>query len=306
MNINFDTYYIFYVVAKNESISKGANELFISQPAVTQTIQKLESQLGGTLFVRTKHGVTLTEEGKVFYNYIKQGVELFKNAENKFTELKNLESGSIKIGCSTAVTRHILLPYLEHFHKLYPKIDIEITNQLTRELFQLLRNGIVDMLVLNSPVKENKDMDIIPFKEVQDCFITSQNYINLANEPIDINELKNYPLIFQKKPSSTRGFLDDFLEKNNILLNPKIEVASYGLVEEFTRAGFGVGYSTKEYLTKPFKEKSLFEIKTIQSIPKRTIGIAFMKNVVPSFGVQKLLSLMMDSTLTPSPEIRRE
>lgn len=294
MNINFDIYYIFYVVAKNKSISKAANELYISQPAVSQTIQKLELQLGGTLFIRTKQGVTLTDEGKVFYNYIKQGVELFRNAENKFTELKNLESGSIRIACGTVVAKYILLPYLERFHELYPKIDIEITNQLSKDLLQLLRNGSVDILILNLPIKENKDIAIIPFKEVQDCFITSKKYIELTQKSIDINELKSYPLIIQKVPSTTREFFDDFLNKNDISLTPKIEVASYSLVEEFTKAGFGVGYSTKEYLKESFNEKTLFEIKTKQQLPKRDIGIALMKNVVPTFGVQELLKLMLD------------
>lgn len=294
MNISFDIYYIFYVVAKNESISKAANELFISQPAVTQTMQKLEAQLGGTLLIRTKHGVTLTEEGKVLFDYIKQGIEIIKNGENKFAELKNLESGSIKIGCGTAITRYVLLPYLECFHKLYPKIDIEITNQLTKDLLQSLRNGTVDMLILNLPIKEFKDMTVIPFKEVQDCFVTGKDYVDLTYKPLDINDFKNYPLILQKKPSTTRGFLDDFLQINNIDLSPKIEVASYSLVEEFTKAGFGIGYSTREYLENSIKEKTLFEIKTIQQIPKRNVSIAFMKNNIPTFGAQKLIKLMLD------------
>lgn len=294
MNINFDIYYIFYVVAKNGSISKAANELYISQPAVTQAIKKLEAQLDGTLFARTKHGVTLTEEGKIFYDYIKQGVEFFKNAENKFTDLKNLECGTIKIACTTVVTRCILFPYLERFHKLYPNINIEITNQLTKDLLQLLRNGTVDIVILNLPSKENKDMVVLPFNEVHDCFIGNKDYIHLTNKPIDINELKNYPLIFQKKPSTTRELLDEFLHKNNIDLSPQIEVGSYNLVETFTKAGFGIGYSTREYIEESLKDKTLFEIKTIQPLPKRSICIAHMKNVVPTFGVQKLIKLILN------------
>ena len=293
MNINFELYNIFYVVAKNGSISKAANELYISQPAVTQSIKKLESQLGGALFVRTKKGVTLTEEGRVFYSYIKQGVEFFYNGENKFSELLNLETGNIKIGASTTITRHVLLPYIEQFHKLYPNIDIEITNNLTKDLLHMLRNGTVDILVLNLPIKTTKDIDIIPFKEVQDCFVASKEYSYLSGKTITLEELKTYPLIFQKKPSNTREFLDNFLIENNIELTPRIEIVSYNLVMDFTKIGFGIGYATRDFITKDLEDGSLFEIKTVPSVPKRNIGIAVMNNTIPSSGVKKLLELIL-------------
>ena len=97
MNIDFELYRIFYTVANNKNITKAAKELNISQPAISKSIKKLEEQLGGQLFVRTKKGVTLTEEGKEFYKYIKTAIEYIYNAENKFTELTNLEIGTIRI-----------------------------------------------------------------------------------------------------------------------------------------------------------------------------------------------------------------
>ena len=116
MNIDFELYRIFYVVANNGNITKASNELNISQPAISKSIKNLEDQLGGTLFVRTKRGVILTEEGKEFYKYIKQAIEYINNAENKFTDLINLDTGCIKIGISTTLTKEFLLPYLEEFN----------------------------------------------------------------------------------------------------------------------------------------------------------------------------------------------
>ena len=123
MNINFELYRIFYVVANHSNITKASEELNISQPAISKSIKNLEDQLGGNLFIRTKRGVTLTEEGKEFYNYIKQAMEYINNAEKKFTNLINLETGCIKIGINTTLTKEFLLPFLEEFHSLYPKID---------------------------------------------------------------------------------------------------------------------------------------------------------------------------------------
>ena len=109
MEINFELYKIFYVVANNKSISKGAEKLLISQPAVTQAIKNLEGQLGITLFIRTKKGILLTTEGEELYNYIKEGMNYFINGTNKLLELKKLEAGTIKIGASTSITENLLM-----------------------------------------------------------------------------------------------------------------------------------------------------------------------------------------------------
>mgnify|MGYP001633181924 FL=1 len=87
MNINLEYYKIFYEVAKEQNITKASENLNISQPAISKTIKLLEEKLGGTLFVRTKKGVILTEEGKEFYSYITKAMEYINSAENKFSDL---------------------------------------------------------------------------------------------------------------------------------------------------------------------------------------------------------------------------
>lgn len=109
MNINLELYRIFYTVAKYNHMTKASEELHISQPAISQAIKKLEDQLGGALFLRSNKGMELTEEGKMFYHYIKNALELIDNAENEFTSFKDLAKGEIKIGCSTTLTKLLLL-----------------------------------------------------------------------------------------------------------------------------------------------------------------------------------------------------
>ena len=158
MNINLDLYRIFYIVAKNGSISSAANILYISQPAITFQIKKLEEQLGVILFTRTKHGVLLTDEGKVLFNYVKTAIDSIDNGENALSNLKNLDSGTIRIGVSTTICRYILMPYIEKFHEMYPNIDIQINNNLSNNLIKELRNGNLDILMLFKPSIDNKDL----------------------------------------------------------------------------------------------------------------------------------------------------
>ena len=139
MNVDLELYRVFYVVAKNKHMTKASEELHISQPAISQSIKKLEEQLGGILFLRSNKGMQLTEEGKMFYEYVKGALTLINNAENEFTSFKNLSKGEIKIGCSTTLTKLILIDVLKKFHKEYPNININITNDLTSNLIKKLK-----------------------------------------------------------------------------------------------------------------------------------------------------------------------
>lgn len=292
MNINYESYKIFYHVALNQSISKVADKLLISQPAVSYQIKVLEEQLGITLFVRTKKGVTLTDEGKILYSYISKGIENFINGENALTNLKNLDYGIIRIGASTTVSKHVLMPYLKIFHKLYPNIEINITNNLTEELMRELRNGNLDILILNLPMKEGKDLDIKNILEVQDIFVANKDYYDILNKKISLNDLNNYPLLFQKKPSNTRDYLDNYLNTNKIKLIPKMEIVSYNLIMDFIKIGFGIGYATKEFIKEELNNGDLYELNVIPKIPKRFIGAVTLKQTIPNFSVNKLIDLM--------------
>lgn len=293
MNIDFELYRIFYVVANHCNITKASEELSISQPAISKSIKNLEEQLGGQLFVRTKRGVVLTEEGKEFYNYIKQAIEYINNAENKFTDLINLETGCIKIGISTTLTKEFLLPYLEEFHSLYPKIDIQIITNLTSDLMPKLRNGLIDIVILNLNDKNyGNDIDIIKCRKINDCFVVNNKYKDLTLKEVSIKELNNYPLILQAKGSNTREFLDNIARENGVVLKPNIELASYSLVVEFSKIGLGIGYATKEYIKEAIKNKELYELELKEKIPSRYIGVALSKNHVPNFSTKRLIEII--------------
>lgn len=295
MNIDFELYRVFYTVANHGNITKASEELNISQPAISKSIKNLEDQLGGQLFIRTKRGVILTEEGKEFYNYIKQAIEYIANAENKFTDLINLETGCIKIGISTTLTKEFLLPYLEKFHTLYPKISIQIITDLTTDLITKLKNGLIDIVILNISKKNyTNDIEIIKSKIINDCFIVSSKYKNLIKMNLSLKDLNNYPLILQARPSNTRLFLDNFAKENGVTLKPNIELTSYSLVVEFVKIGFGIGYATKEYIKNELKNQELFELNIQEKIPSRYIGIALSKNHLPNFSTKKLIEIITE------------
>lgn len=293
-NMDLEAYYIFYVVAQSGSVSKAAENLYISQPAVTFHIKKLEESLGLPLFIRTKKGMVLTEEGRIFLEYVAKGLESFENGLSVLSNLKELDSGIIRIGASMTVSKYVLMSYLAKFHEEYPNIEIKVVNNLTENLLRDLRNGNLDMLILNMPMSDAGDLKIDKVLEVQDIFVGNKKYFDLVNGEIDLNNLNNYPLLFQKLPSNTRAYLDSYLKTNNVVIHPSMEVVSYNLIMEFVKNGFGIGYATREFIKEELDREELYEIKVKPEVPKRYIGIATLKQSLPNFTTKKLINMMLN------------
>lgn len=285
MDVNFELYKMFYVVANNKSISKGAEELMISQPAVTQSIKMLEGQLGVTLFVRTKKGVVLTDEGCELYNYIKEGMNYFVNGYNKVLALKSLDAGVLKIGASTSVTEHYLMPYITKFHELYPNVEIKIVNLLTDVLYRELRNGNVDLVVGSSNDFVDKDLDFYAISDIGEIFVSNKK-LKLTKE-----ELFSSNLILQTSPSVARNSFNDFIRKNNINVVPFMEVVSHRLVTELVKANMGIGVVTEEYVKNELGN-SLFKVDVDICLPKRKLGYTVLKNSVPTYRVKAFIELL--------------
>lgn len=289
MNINFELYKVFITVSDEKSISRGAEKLLISQPAVTQSIKTLEEELGGKLFIRTPKGVVLTNEGEELYKYIKEGMNYFLNGTNKFTSLKELEEGSLNIGSTSIISEIYLIPYLKEFHQNYPNIIINITNDLTDNLIKRLRNGSCDIIITGIPKEKSKDIKYETLKELTDIFVGGTKYKNKNYK--NIESLLKESIIIQYAPSVTRINFNNFLKENELTCIPKMEVASHHLLTSLTEANFGIGVLTKEFIKEKLN-KTLFEIKTDRKIPKRNLGYAIKKDTIPSFATTKFIELL--------------
>jgi DNA-binding transcriptional LysR family regulator len=292
MNINLDLYKVFYHVAKNKNITKAANELNITQPGISKAIKNLEEQLGCSLFIRTKSGVILTDEGKVFFDQIKQAIEIIDNAEDKLKEMIDLDFGSLNIGVSNTIVKKYLMSYIKRFHDMYPNIKITIYTNPTFHLIQRMRNGLIDFIILNMPYDVPGDMDTYKLMDVHDCFVTTDKYSELKHKVIPLRELNKYPLVLVSKGSNTRYSLDNFTNSLGFSFNPEMDLSSTSLVVDFTKMGFGIGIATKEYLDDELIDGSLFEVKTSPQLPTRYIGVMHLKNKILSRCSQEFLNML--------------
>lgn len=290
--IDIELYKVFYTVAKYGNITKAADSLYISQPAVTMNIKKLEDLLGTTLFIRTKRGVILTEEGKVLYEYVADAMENIKLAENRLTSLKNLDSGTIRIGIGTTLTKYFLVSFLQIFHEKYPNVQINIDTSMTQEILKKLENGKLDLAIIASENKNYTNFNIEYSKDIQYNFFGNEKFKEMSKKDIELEELNDYPLLLQYPYSNSRKMLDNFTQKNNISLKSNIELSSYSLVIEFAKIGLGLGFVAEDFVKDEVKNKELYKINIKPKFPKHKILILTKKDYLPSFSTKKLIEII--------------
>ncbi len=288
MNVDLELYRVFYIVAKHKHMTRASEELHISQPAISQSIKKLEDQLGGTLFLRSNKGMELTEEGKMFYEYVKGALELINNAENEFTSFKDLSKGEIKIGCSTTLTKLILIKALKDFHLDYPNIKINLTNDLTSNLINDLKLGKLDFVIFNESNIKETNLNLEKIKESKQGFIYNPEFFNdTINSFEDLNKV---PLILQKEESNSRKLLDYITLQNNVKLIPKMEVVSQELITELTNIGLGIGFSIIDLAKK--KYDNLKELNINKNIPNINIYLATNKSISLTFASKRFIEYL--------------
>lgn len=293
MTINLEYYKIFYYVTKFNSITLAAEALFITQPAVSQAIKQLEISIGGNLFFRTSKGVRLTPEGEVLYNYVSRGYEYIALGESKFKELFALETGEIRIGASDMTLQFYLLPYLEQFHMLYPKVKVKVTNVPTPETLEYLHAGKIDFGVVSEPVIEYNSINAIPVCKIKDIFIANNRFSELKNRIIDLNELQDHPIICLESNTSTRKYVDDFLKENGTTINPEFELATSDLIVKFAKRSLGIGCVVRNFAEAFIANGELFELNLRKSIPQRNICIVTQDKIPVSPAGKKLLNLLI-------------
>lgn len=295
MAVNFELYNVFYVTANCGSLTKAAKNLFISQPALSQSIKQLEEQLGGRLFIRSSKGMTLTYEGKIMYEYVKQALLLLEIAGNKFTQLKELVIGEINIGAGDSISKYFLMDHMIKFRDTYPDIKINVKNRTSDKTLLLLKQGKIDMGFVNLPIDDGT-VEVMPCKEIIDCFVCNkETYNKIQGKKLTPEELIEYPLVMLEDKSTSRRFVNAEFAIFGLKLLPVMELCSIDLILDAVRKGAGIGCVTKQYIEKELGKGDIYEVPLSFDMPKRSLGIITMKGAPLNFASYKFVDLIMNS-----------
>lgn len=290
MSQNLSSYRIFYTVANTGNISKAAKELYISQPAISKSIQKLEDGIGCKLFARSSRGVTLTEEGELLYSYVKNAFETLSLGEEKLHRSIELGIGHLKIGVSSTLCKYLLLPYLKEFIKHHPHISISITCQSTNETLKLLEDNKIDIGLIGKP-ENTKNIHFDYLEEIEDIFVATKDYLrNLKARGVTKHQfLQHSTLMLLDKNNMTRQYIDDYLQINHIHVQDSIDISDMDLLIEFAKISVGVACVIRSFVKNELADGTLVEIPLGIPIHKREVGFAYKNQIKPTKSLEQFI-----------------
>ena len=299
---SFNQYYIFYVVAGCSNFSTAAKQLYISQPAVSKAVAKLEEELDTELFYRTTKGVRLTAAGEILYKQLEVAFRAIEHGEEQIRRNEALGAGHLSIGVSTTLCKYVLLPYLRQFVRENPHIKLSISCQSSYETIEGLENGTLDIGLVGE-TERLEGLTFRAFRTISDGFVGTGQYIHTLRANLSGDQLSSCPsktlkeeqllskgtLLLLDKNNITRQYVDRYMLMNHIYTDQIIEVSTMDLLIDFAKTGLGIACVIRDFVEKELKEGSLVLLPTSEPIPPRQIGFAYSPKAPMSRAMERFL-----------------
>lgn len=281
MDNNLNLYHIFYTAAKLKNLSGAAKTLYISQPAVSKAVTKLEQSLNTILFVRSSRGVKLTPEGEILYRQLESAFESIRFGEEELARIHHLGIGRLSIGVSSTLCKYVLLPHLQEFIKRFPHIRISIECQSSYRTIEALEQGRTDIGIIGEP-EHCRDISFYATEEIGDILVASKDYVeNLKKRAGKENDpgrlLSQATMIMLDQENRTRQYFEHYLREENLSPDSIIEVSSMDLAVEFARIGLGIACVIEKAVQKEIESKTFIPFPLGRQIAPRKIGLAVGK-----------------------------
>ena len=210
---------IFYTVAKRLNFTRAANELFITQPAVTKHIKELESQFKVSLFERSGNKkIILTPAGETLLQYTSQLLNVYRELEYDMNMLVNEHNGVLHIGASTTVAQYIISPILAQFHKKFKDIQVLLITGNTEDIEQALLNKTIEIGIIEG-IARNPQIKYEEYLKDELVLVSAVNNSLINKSTVKPDELKNYPMLLREPGSGTLDVIAHALKPHQIKLS---------------------------------------------------------------------------------------
>ena len=293
MAVRLELYRVFLEVAKQGNISAAAQNLFISQSAVSQSVKQLEEQLQVRLFSRSTRGVSLTSEGKLLLEYVSHALGLLQSGEEKIAASRQLLTGELIIGASDTVTKTYLLSRLEAFHKDYPDIRIRILNGTTSMVLDYLHAGQVD-IAFASEAPDETVYSVRHCVDTHTIFVAAPDYLEF-DKVYTMEEIAALPLILLERKASSRVYVERYFQEHGVQIHPEIELGSHNLLISLARIGLGVACVTEEFSLSGLSRGVIVPLKTDFEIPPRAVTMCTLQGVTPTSAANRFMDFITET-----------
>lgn len=284
MNISFEYYKTFCVVAESKSITEAAEKLMISQPAITKTIKILESEIGSSLFNRSHSGSRLTNEGERLYAYVKPLMLQLDETKNVMDEIISDGKMNIRIGTSITVLRMFLIEYIKEYTKEHPNVHVYVEDNTNNNLITKIKEGAIDIaIIISSYNYVNKYSNITRYK-IEDLtygLFCSDDYMDKLDKTISVHDIKDKNFIINVNTTEINKFYQ------NHKLNNFLSVVSNSFIIDFVKAGVGIGMVIREFGR---NIDGIHEIKVKEELPKSELVALTNNNKYHSIAISYFLN----------------
>lgn len=260
-------YRLFVLVADEKSITRASEKLYISQPAVSKQIKKLENELNTTLFNRKN--MELTKNGKKLYNQLKPIIDELERIEKSFETKRN-----IKLGTYNTLMSKLLSSSILEYYKIYKDNEVIIENSNIEKMFKKLENGELDLVIVKKFNESNSNIKYIKLGNLEDIFICGNN-VNLGKHK-ELNVLDNKILYVPRNNSIALEKMLEILKDRNI--NPIIKRVDSTTMVNLVRDSSNIGFITKEYISEELEKEEIKELQLDINIPKSEFGIYYIED----------------------------
>ncbi len=293
MNISYDHYKVFYYAARYRSFTAAARVLMNNQPNITRMMKKLEEELGCTLFLRQRHGISLTCQGERLYEHVSAAFEHLLAAEEELAGDRSLERGMVTVASSGIALRCALLPALQLFRRDYPGVRVRILNQSSPQAIAALKNRQAELAVLTEPFTPPSGFLSRPLRSIQETAVCSAAFPLHPDGPVPLEKLASHPLIGLQEQTASFAFYSDFFRKNGLAFSPDIEASTTDQILPMVESGLGIGFVPKDFLKRE-RPGSFRVLQTIPPVPERQVCLLKPGNALSGAAARRLEQMLLE------------
>lgn len=286
----------FVEIARRGSVSRAAETLFVTQPALTARIKGLERELGTELFVRTGRGVRLTEPGRSFLPYAQRALGAVAEGRQLLAEVSRGGAGQLALGAAPAVGTYVLPVILQRFHSAYPNVQLSVRTGHSEEVLGLVLREEVEVGLVRA--LRHADIQSVPLYEDELVLVTTPEHHFAARSGIVVEELGEEQLILFDRTSSYHDLTSSFFREAGVAPRGVMEVDNIDATKKMVRQGLGVALLPYTAVAEELAAGALAAVPIADATPGRRQIVAIRRRDAgrPSGYVAALLDTIADAS----------
>ena len=298
LDFNMEYLRTFYYVASLKSISKAADALYITQPACTQTIKKLENYMGTELFYRKSRSTELTPAGALLFKHVRQGSHAFLNGEKELVRSKVHSAGTLSISATETPLFSVILPMLSTFREQHPEAKIRLFGGgSTAASLKHLQSEEADLAIGVTPFQYPDEYTIYEGIAFPIIAVAGNNYVIEESHPLTVRELSCYPIICPGRDSSAYAQISQYFIEQGTFFEPSYSVQTSSTIQILVENNYGIGILPEILVEKKLRNNKMKKVELEITLPKRNLIVMHRKQLSQSSLCEAFLRILFENKI---------